>query len=553
MNLYFKMKKVVVSKLRFAFLIFIASGILTSKVEAQSTSPLYPEIQKSLRFLDIEQSNKAIESLNTLVAANPTDASLLYYLGYAQIKMGMLDQALASFEKGIQINDKEPLNYVGKGHVRVLQNNPVESKTLFDKALDMTNSKVPAVLSAVGEAYLSNKQYTNDALQVLLKSKSKDAITLILIGDAYLQQVNGGQAVSSYENAASLDPKNGKPHYKIGIVYTRNKNMPFAIEAYNKAVTADPEYTLAYKELGEIYYATKNGEEAVKAQEKYLALTENPEPGKLQLAFYYFMAKNYVKANELFKELILLPNVPAITFRFYGESSSKVNDLETSRMAFEQYFTKVKPEEIQASDYAAVGKAYVSMKDDSLAIDAFQHSLTLDSTQLEVLQLLGETLIKKKKYVEAIPVFQKLMPLRSKPLSADYYAIGRAYYYTQQFAEADSAFTKLTELQPTMTVGYLWKARTMASQDPESTKGLAKPAFDKLVEVALTNPEKNKVDLIESYRYLGYQAYLKKDNSTSKSYWQKVLALVPKDPQSTEAIEILNKLMAAPKKAAPKN
>ncbi len=542
------MKKNIVfsNNIKFTVLLFLISVLTLTVTIAQDPSVLQTQIQKSLRFIEADQPTKAVESLNALIQANATDASLLYYLGYAQIKKGELDQALASFEKGIQLNDKEPLNYAGKGHIRVIQNNPVDSKQSFDKALALTKSKNATVLNAVAEGYLSNKQYSNEALQLLLKSKSinsKNPETFILLGDAYVQQNNGngGPAVTSYENAARLDPKIAKPYYKIGLVYARSKNIVASVEAFNKAVSIDSNYALAYKELGETYYTDKKGNEAVKAQEKYLKITENPEPGRRQLAFYYFMAKDYAKAYELFKPLVQSPDVSPITLRFYGVSATEVGDFEQSRLAFQHYFTKAKPEDIQASDYASFGKALIKMKEDSLAIDAFRKSLALDSTQVEVLQLQGETLIKKKKYVEAIPVLKRLMLLRAKPLSADYYAIGRAYYYNQQFVEADSAFTHLAELQPTMTVGHLWLARVKANEDPESIKGLAKPHFDKVIEIASATPEKNKNDLIEAYRYLGYYYYIKKDNATSISYWQKVLALVPNDAQAIEAIDILKK------------
>ena len=547
MNHYINMKRIIFSQSKFSFalLMFFIPGILTTQVVAQDVSPLYPEVQKALRLIDIDQSTKALESLNTLVKSNPADASLLYYLGYAQIKKGKLDEALASFDKGIQLNDKEPLNYVGKGYVKVLQNNPVETKQFFDKALLMTKSKNAAVLNGVGEAYIGNKQYLNEGLQLLLKSKSvnsKNAETFILLGDAYLQQNNGGLSVSSYENAAALDSKNAKPNFKIGQVYSRSKNVEAAIEAYDKAIKADPEYALAYKELGEIYYFKKDGVKAVEAQEAYLKLTENPEPGKLQLAFYLFMAKNYVKANEIFKQIILLPNTPAVAYRFYAKSLSEVGDLEESRKVFDQYFVKAKPEEILASDYADFGDALIKMKQDSLAINAYQNSLAIDSMQTKIRQLHAETLYRKKRYAEAVASFEKLLVLRAKPLAQDSYAIGRAYYYNGQMVEADSAFTRLSKMQPTMSVGPLWVARVKANQDPESTQGLAKPYFEKVVEIASVNPEKNKADLIESYRYLGYYSYLKKDNAKSKEYWQKVLTLAPKDPQATEALEILNKL-----------
>jgi tetratricopeptide (TPR) repeat protein len=459
---------------------------------------------------------------------------------------------VASSPSLIQLNEKEPLNYVGKGYVRVLQNNMSEAKTLFEKVLKDTKSKNVAVLDGIAEAYLSNKQSANEALPLLLKAKSvdkKDVNTLILLGDAYLQQNNGGQAVSAYEDAATLDPKNGKPNYKIGNVFARSKNISASTEAYNKAIAADPEFTLAYKELGEIYYIAKDGAKAVEAQKKYLSLTEKPEQGRLQLAFYLFMAKNYAEANALFATLIQSPDALPVTYRFYAVSLMESKDLANSRKVFEQYFAKAKPEELQASDYNYYGNALLSLNEDSLAIaSGFDKSLALDSTQTEILQLKAETLFKDKRYAEAGDAYAKLAAARPSPAAKDYYDMGRAYYYGSKMVEADSAFSKLVKLQPEMTIGYTWKARTLASQDPELKQGLAKPYFDKVVELGSATPEKNKNDLIEAYNYLASYSYnVSHDVNATKSYYQKILTLKPGDPTATENLSILKKIEAKKK------
>lgn len=500
------------------------------------------EKMEALTMLDRGQPNKAVEKLERLTTANPSDAALLYYLGYAQIKTGQIQKASASFEKGIQLNDKETLNYVGQGYLKLVEQKDAEAKVLFDKALGATKSKNTAVINAIADAYVSNKKNLNEAQQLLLKSKGlngNDPYTLILLGDTYFQLNDGGKAISQYENAAALNNKIALPHYKIGLLYTRSKNLDAAFQAFNKAVTIDPNFANAYKELAELYYSKKEADNAVKAQESYMALADDREAGKRQYAFYLFMAKNYSKANEIFSDVIKEQNVLPITYRFYGVSLIEAGDFEKSKSMFEKYFEVAKTE-VQANDYAYYGKALLKLKEDSLAIQSFQKSLALDSTQAEILQLKAEVLYKRKKYEQAVSDYQKLIALRKKPLSQDFYGIGRSYYYNNQLAEADSAFNKLIGLQPTMTVGYLWQARVKANEDPESTQGLAKPCFEKLIEIASSNPDKNKNDLIEAYSYLGYYHYLKKENVLSKSYWEKVLKLNPNDERAKEALKVIH-------------
>jgi len=504
---------------------------------------------EALQMIERGQTKQAVDKLETLVSANPTDASLLYYLGYAQIKNGEPQKASAFFDKGIQLGDKDALNQVGKGYLKLSEQKPAEAKSFFDKALELTKSKNAATLNAIANADLNNKQNLPEAEKLLMKSKSinsGDMMTYVLIGDSYLAQNNGGESVTSYEHAASLNPKSGLPFYKIGMVFLRSRNYDEAEKAFKKAVAADPSFALAFKELGELYYAKKDGASAVTAQESYMALLADPTVGRLQLAFYYFMAKNYTKANEIFAQLISEPNVLPVTYRYYGQSLTEAKDCETSSAMFQKYFEVAKPSDILASDYATYGRALLCSKQDSLAIIAIDNSLKLDSTQTDLLLAKAEALYKKKRFAESADTYEKVIALRKNPVSSDFYGSGRAYYNSDQLVQADSAFTKLINLQPKMSVGYLWMARVKARQDPESTQGLAKPYFEKVIEIGLTNPDKNKNDLVESYRYLGYYYYLKNDKPSSIAYWKKVLELIPKDPAATEAIEILTKPQPQP-------
>ena len=224
-------------------LFFIAAATLAVAQEL-------PAVNQARQQMEIEQTNKAVATLSEAVKATPTDASLLYYLGMAQIANGEKEKAEISFQKGLEVNAKEALNLAGKGYLRMIENNVAEAKTLLDQALAQTKSKNASVLKAVAQAYLQNDKFTADALTLLQKAKSiekSDYETYILLGDAYTKQVKGGEAVSAFETAATLDPKSGTPQYKIGVVYQRSKNLSSAEEHYNKAIADDPNYALAYK------------------------------------------------------------------------------------------------------------------------------------------------------------------------------------------------------------------------------------------------------------------------------------------------------------------
>ena len=341
--------------------------------------------------------------------------------------------------------------------------------------------------------------------------KTKDAQARISVGDTYMQQGNGGLAVSNYEEAALLNPRDPLPHYKIGTVYQRSKNPDAAMEAFQKAVSIDPNYAPAYKEMAELYYTSKNGVEAVKSQQKYMDLSGSPDDGLVRLGYYLFMTRDFAKTNDAFGKAYQKGLLRDTGLRYYALSLVEIGDFEKGREIFEEYFSKVGQQSIEASDYAGYGKVLVHLGQDSLAAIALERSLSIDNRQTPVKKMLWETL----------------------------YSLGKSYYSKQKFALADTTFEKLIGLQPRIATGYLWAGRSSAGLDPESEKGLAKDFYEKVIEIGQTTPDKSKNDLKEAYSYLGYYYFVKKDPALSRKNWEKVLALDPQDERAKEALKAI--------------
>src|SRR5690606_40370813 len=261
-----------------------------------------PEIRQAFRYYDIEQPSKMIPALEKAAAQGEDH----YYLGLGHIMAGNLDKALEIFEKRIAADKKDPLPVAGKGHVLVLQGKANEGKTLLQQAAEMNRKKTAAQWEAVGRGYMADSKFLLDAIAAFEKAKevvNRDPEVHLLLGDAYLQQNQGGPAVSSYERAASADPEWALPLYKIAKVYQRSRNDEIVNQYLNKAVTVDPDFAPAWKEIAQIAYLKKDAPKAVSAMEKYLSITENPGEARFQLAFFYVMNKDYEKANQVFKEV----------------------------------------------------------------------------------------------------------------------------------------------------------------------------------------------------------------------------------------------------------
>ncbi|EJW0685513.1 hypothetical protein N8K20_005103, partial [Escherichia coli] len=96
----------------------------------------------------------------------------------------------------------------------------------------------------------------------------------------------------------------------------------------------------------------------------------------------------------------------------------------------------------------------------------------------------------------------------------------------------------VAEQAPDSYLGDMWRARTHSAMDPETTEGLAKPYYEKVVDVLLAkNEPRYNSALIECYSYLGYYYLLKSDYATSKEYWNKILAIDPTNATANKALD----------------
>jgi tetratricopeptide (TPR) repeat protein len=205
-----------------------------------------------------------------------------------------------------------------------------------------------------------------------------------------------------------------------------------------------------------------------------------------------------------------------------------------------KFFGQVEKKKILPSDFEYLGKLQSKNNLDSLAIISFKRSLDMDNTQNDLLGDIGNSYNKQKNYREAANYYSQKIATSKRVVSTDYFFLGRALYFDQQYAKADSAFIKVTEMQPAWPTGYIWRGRCNQQMDTvEPLTYAAKAYFDKAVEVGSKDMVKFKKDLVEAYDYIGKYFIKKDDNSTAKDTFKKILEI---DPENQAAKDILKQI-----------
>ncbi|MFN5932361.1 MAG: tetratricopeptide repeat protein, partial [Sphingobacteriales bacterium] len=104
------------------------------------------------KLINYQRYATAVETLEKMVAANPANADVQYWLGQAFIEWSKADKAKEVYRKALEVNGSSPILIVGMGHVELLEGKKNEARQRFEAAISLTKAKDVNVLNAIGKA-----------------------------------------------------------------------------------------------------------------------------------------------------------------------------------------------------------------------------------------------------------------------------------------------------------------------------------------------------------------------------------------------------------------
>jgi len=533
-------------------------------------------IDDGKKFLNYERYTSAQNVFSKLVAANPNDIEAVYWLGQTYIEnTDNPDTAAAKalYQKALQANPNTPLLMVGMGEISLMEGQKEDARNKFEAAMSIPKKKdLPEIQEAVGRANVDTKSgdpvYAIGLLNQAADKDKKNVEVQILLGDAYRKMIDGANATTSYTNALAIDPRSARANFMIGRIYETQGygQEPIYMKYYNAAIASDPNFAPVYYWLYNYYYErdVNNSREYLN---KYIAVADPDSKNCYAEASLLYVSRLYQQAIAKSDECIstggtkVYPNVYGLKAYSYDKLGDSIN----AKKYFDEFFAKVNPDKIGPNDYATYGKVLLKIpaKDsldkahnDSLASIYIGKAVALDTVpanKLDYIKSTAESLIASKNYADAGKWYTKVLKLKPDYGKIDLYYAGYNDYRGGAYSNADSIFGLYTQKYPEDIFGWYMKAHSQEGIDSTGINGLAKPSYEKVISIADTSADKDKVKAneITAYRYMVAYHYNVKHNKDSALYFNsKILQLDPNDTQAQTNDKALRALPSQPSQPA---
>jgi tetratricopeptide (TPR) repeat protein len=344
--------------------------------------------------------------------------------------------------------------------------------------------------------------------------------------------------MSSYDRAIAANPNYTEAYYKRGVLNVRSKNGAGAQENFNKVIALNSSYAPAYLDMATMYASASQYDKALAAFQQYTNVAEKSPSTTEKYAAFLYLSKKYPEALAQANEALAKEPNNVTMNRIKATSLYETGDYAGAAAAMDQFMKVVPADKVLPEDYSYQSKILLKTGRNDEATSVLQKaiSVTTDPEKKKDLQNdLATALIAKKDYAGAI----RILKSKTNPDLADQFRLGSAYNGSKQYAQADSVYNIIITAKPAYVPAYQARAQANFHLDPDSKKGLAKPYYEKYIELASADPNKYKSGLIEANNYLGYYNLQAGRKPEATPYYQKVLELDPTNADATNAMKII--------------
>ncbi len=523
-------------------------------------------IDEGKKFLNYERYTSAQAAFQKLLTADPNNIEAAYWLGQTYLQNQDNPDSIAAkelYQKTLQAHPNEPLMLVGMGEIDLMEGRKDEARNKFETAISLTKKRDrEGILLPVGRANIDARNgdavYAIQKLNEAADMDKKNPDIQIALGDAYRKQIDGANATVAYQTAASMDPKNAKAPFMIGRIYETQGygQEPIYMKHYNDAIAADPNFAPVFYWLYNYYYQ-RDVNKSREYLTKYIAVSDNDSKNCYAEASLLYVSQLYQQAIDKSNQCItsggekVFPNL----YGLKAYSYDKMGDSLNAKKYFEEFFAKVNPDKIGPNDYATYGRVLLKLggsdsleivKNDSLASVYIDKAIALDTVpanKLDYVKSTAASLADAKKYAQAGNWYTKILTLKPDYGKVDLYYAGYNDYRGEQYVKADSIFGLYMTKYPEDAFGAYMRARSAEGIDTTGAQGMAKPYYQKVIDIYDTATDKSttKDYIIPSYRYMVANSYnVQKDKDAALNYNSKILAIDPTDPTALKTHEALN-------------
>ena len=521
-------------------------------------------------YLSLGELKLAKEYFQKVLRQSPSEAN--YYLGEIAFQEGKTADAKSLYEQAVAGNPESALGAIGLAKLQ-LKSDPKGAEDQLKEILKKNKKDVNVIL-AIAKAYLDNgmKEKAMEKLQDARKADKKSPYIYIFEGDMLAKENKPGDAAMQYDQAINFDANCVLAYMKGARVY-EFINRKTATDMLKKVIEINPNYSIAYKALADVSYRDGFYPDAIAAYKEYFKGGDYTIEDITRYAAAEYFTQQYNEAKTLINEGLSKEPNNFVLNRLSLYTSSDLKDYPAAVSAGDKFFSLPKANDTikyLKQDYLSYANSLSESGDKTKAIEQYKKLIELDPSNIDIYKEVATICANEKMYPQAAEFYKKYTDLGGEKIDAqDYYQLGLYYTNAGRAAKvdtvdvsaeqakaksvefyklADGAFATVSERMPDSYLGFYQRARTNFELDPDSELGLARPHYEKAIEVILAkgDTENNRI-LIEAYSYLSYYYYLQfdktkkaEDKAHVKSYAEKVLELDPENANGKALFEFAN-------------
>lgn len=489
------MKKIILS--------FITCLSIASVISAQSADD-------GKKLLYYEKLTTATQVFQKLVASNPKDVQAVYWLGQTYIANDRLDSAKALYQSTVSAGVNDPLLWVGSGEVDILQGGDINAaKQKFEQAITTATATKgknkgqpdPNILNAIGRAMAAGNStkgdpnYGIDKLKQAAQLNPQDPDIFINLGLCYrkLGGEHGGEAVTAYQQAISINAQYARAYYLIGRIYQSQRNKESMDEWYGKAITADPTFAPVYLQYF-LFYSEKDVTTAKEYLDKYVANADKDCKTDFFVGNYLLRAGKYQESLQQAKtmEAGACKNYPALNL-LYAYDYDRLGDSLQARSYLQKYFATADTGSIEPQSYAFAGSLLAKFPESSDSAGMYlQKAIMMDTVkqnQTDYLDSAVAIAAQSNNYPMLLQLINTMQKLSGTKLTETQYfdmakgvtdaaqADSSGTFDSTKFMLGDSVLASYATAYPAKPQPYSFRVRFAKYSDRDTSRGLAVPAI----------------------------------------------------------------------------
>ncbi len=421
------------------------------------------------------------------------------------------------------------------------------------------NRKNPELLAAFGRAFFEAKDtanarvYAEHALKAVKGGQYAPAY--ILLGDIQAMGDEGGVAAQYYEMATYADPKDPTGYYKYANVY-RKINPTLAVSKLNELRTQRSDIAVDAIE-GHIYYNANDFDKA-------LAAFDKADKGKMEdsdlseYAMAAFFKAQYQKSLDIAEFGLQRKPRHAAFNRLAFFDNTELKNFDKALMYADRLFNQSDSAKFSYYDYTYYGNALSGAGQAQKAIEMYQKALQQEdmdnkAKRAGVIKQLSDAYMAQEDYPNAIKQYEEYLKNVDQATANDIAALAGMHMQhggslqdaaakAEAFKRADAVYADLAaKYEQAEEYATFMRARVNAQLDPDSKQALAKPYYEKLIQLIEPRAEKDATErarIIESYRYMiAYYFIVAEDKGNAKIYAEKLIQIDPENEIAKQVIE----------------